>query len=97
MEILTAPATLVALVIIALGLAAWWWHDRLTGLANALKGIGKAAVASFGFEAINRGIVKGTQNAAESLRVTQTGALNWNIFAILLGLVIVLVVLALGV
>lgn len=97
MEILTAPATLVALVIIALGLAAWWWHNRLTGLANALKGIGKAAVASFGFEAINRGIVKGTQNAAESLRVTQTGALNWNIFAILLGLVIVLVVLALGV
>jgi NADH-quinone oxidoreductase subunit L len=96
-EVIIAPATLVALVVIALGLAAWWWRENLTGLFNSLKGIGKAAVNSFGFEAINRAIVTTTQDSAEALRVTQTGALNWNVFAILVGLVIVLAILATGV
>ena len=37
-----------------------------------------------------------TQDAAESLRSTQTGVLNWNVLAILVGLVVVLAILALG-
>ena len=35
--------TLVALVVIAAGLAAWWWRDRLVNLTNGLQGIGKIA------------------------------------------------------
>jgi NADH-quinone oxidoreductase subunit L len=94
-EVLSLP-TLIALIVIALGLAAWWWRGRLTGLSNALKGVGQAAADSFGFEAINRGIVKGTQSAAEALRATQTGLLNWNIFGIIAGLIIVLAVVIFG-
>ena len=94
-EVLSLP-TLIALIVIALGLAAWWWRGKLTGLSNALKGVGQAAADSFGFEAINRGIVKGTQSAAEALRATQTGLLNWNIFGIIAGLIIVLAVVIFG-
>ena len=94
-DVLSLP-TLIALAVIALGLAAWWWRDKLSGLANSLKGVGKAATDSFGFEAINRGIVKGTQNTAEALRVTQTGLLNWNILGIIAGLILVLLVVVFG-
>lgn len=95
-EIITAPATLIALAVIALGLLAWWQRGRLQGLLKPLSGLGWAAANSFGFEAINRGIVRVTQNSAESLRITQTGLLNWNIFGIVAGLVLVLVILLLG-
>jgi NADH-quinone oxidoreductase subunit L len=81
---------------VLLGLAAWWWRDRLSGLAQALRGVAKAATDSFGFEAINRWVVSVTQGSAEALRATQTGVLNWNIFGIVAGLVIILVILALG-
>ena len=96
-EILSVPATYVALVVIAMGLAAWWQRDRLAGLVNSLKGLSSAAANSFGFEAINSGVVKVTQDSAEALRVTQTGLLNWNVLAIVAALVIVLVILVLGV
>ena len=94
-EVLSLP-TLIALIVIALGLAAWWWRGKLAGLSNALKGVGKAAADSFGFEAINRGIVKGTQSTAEALRATQTGLLNWNVFGIIAGLIVVLAVVIFG-
>ena len=96
-EILTAPATLVALAAVALGLIAWWQRDRLAGLSRSLQGIAKAAADSFGFEAVNRGIVNAVRGSAESLRDTQTGLLNWNIFGILGGMIIVLAILAAGV
>ncbi len=95
-EVLTAPATLIALAAIALGLLAWWQRSRLAGLVNALGGLRQAALDSFGFEAINRGIVRATQSGAESLRATQTGLLSWNVFGIAAGLVVVLVILLLG-
>jgi NADH-quinone oxidoreductase subunit L len=94
--IATAPATAEALVVVALGLAAWWQRERLAGLARALSGIGTMATNSFGFEAINRGVVRATEGAAEGLRSTQSGVLNWNVLAILVGLVVVLAILALG-
>jgi NADH-quinone oxidoreductase subunit L len=95
-QILTAPATFLALAIVALGLAAWWQRERLTGLVRALRGVGTIASNSFGFEAINRGVVSATVASAESLRATHSGVLNWNIMAILVGLVVLLAILALG-
>ncbi len=95
-EVVTAPATLIALGVIALGLAAWYWHEQLSGLTNGLRGLAKAASESFGFEAINRGVVRITQNSAEALRVTQTGIMNWNVVGIIAGLIVVLAVLAWG-
>jgi NADH-quinone oxidoreductase subunit L len=95
-EVLTTPATLLALAIIALGLAAWWWRDRLTGISKAFQGFGRFAADSFGFEKINKGIVNATQASGEALRVTQTGQLNWNVAVIMIGLIAVLVILLLG-
>ena len=96
LEVVTTPATLLALAVIVLGLLAWQWRARLQTLAHGLRGVGGVAEASFGFEAINRAVVNGIKNGAEALRDTQTGLLNWNIFGLLAGLVIVLIVLLLG-
>jgi hypothetical protein len=52
--------------------------------------------ASFGFEFINRLIVRGTYKLAEQLSITQTGELNWNILGIISALLMVLIVLWLG-
>jgi hypothetical protein len=96
MQVATAPATALALAVVALGLVAWWQREALSGVAGALRGVGTMAANSFGFEAINRGIVSLTSGVAEALRVTQTGVLNWNVLAILVGLVAVMTILALG-
>jgi NADH-quinone oxidoreductase subunit L len=95
-EVLMAPATWIAMLVIAAGLIAWWQRDKLGGLANSLSGLGNLAKDSFGFETINRWIVSGTQSSAEALRVTQTGLLNWNVASIIIGLIIVLVILMVG-
>ncbi|MRR29554.1 hypothetical protein EG834_04325 [bacterium] len=97
LEVLTAPVTLIALLVIALGLVAWWQRDRLTGIGNALTSLKNMALNSFGFEAINRGVVQGTQAGAEKLRDTQTGMLNWNVAYLLIALILVLAILVLGV
>ena len=63
----------IALIVIALGLAAWWWRGKLTGLSNALKGVGRVAADSFGFEAINRGIeqIQAAMQRGESLGLAE--------------------------
>ncbi len=95
-EVITAPATYLALGIVALGLLAGWQRQRLSRLGQALDGVSKAAAESFGFEAINRAVLTGTQKLAESLRVTQPGLLNWNVFAMLCALLVLLATLAVG-
>jgi NADH-quinone oxidoreductase subunit L len=96
LEVISTPATLIALAVILTGLALWWWREKLAFLAKGLRGLAWAAANSFGFEVVNRGIVEATQGSAEKLRDTQTGSLNWNVFAILLGLVFVMAILAFG-
>ncbi|MCL5995703.1 MAG: hypothetical protein M1546_06565, partial [Chloroflexi bacterium] len=95
-EVVTAPATLIALAVIALGLAAWWWRNKLTAVSNGLRWLGNIAAGSFGFEAVNSAVVRATQNVANALRATQTGYLNWNIVGIVGGLILVLAVVAMG-
>jgi NADH-quinone oxidoreductase subunit L len=93
MEVATAPATLVALLVVALGIVCWWQRAKLDGVVKGFSSFSKAAENSFGFEAINRGIVKATQDGAEALRVTQSGVLAWNVAGILMGLIIVILIL----
>ena len=95
-EVITAPATLIALAVIAVGLWMWWKRDRWTRRVNQLQGLAGTAANGFGFESINRGIVGAVQGSAEALRITQTGQLNWNIVGIVTGLIVVLIVLAWG-
>src|SRR5690606_23140525 len=94
--ILTAPATYLALAVIAVGLVAWWFRDRLAWVGEAVPWLASAAEADFGFAWLNQRIVTRTTSAGEALRVTQTGLLTWNVLGIVGGLVIVLAVLALG-
>jgi NADH-quinone oxidoreductase subunit L len=96
LEVLSAPATLIALVVIALGLAAWWWRSRLAGLSKRLQWLANIATDSFGLERINQWVVQVTQGAANALRVTQTGVLNWNILGIVGGLLVMLAVIVMG-
>ena len=94
-EVMSLP-TLIALAVIAIGLGLWWTHDRWAALVNRAQGLAQMARDSSGFEAINRGVVRVTTQSAETLRLTQTGVLNWNVAGIVGGLIVVLIVLAAG-
>jgi len=94
-EVLSVP-TLIALAVIALGVVLWLIRDRLAGLTHALEWLRKASVNNFGFEWVNRAIVKGTQATGEGLRVTQTGVLGWNVLAILVTIILLFAIYAVG-
>jgi hypothetical protein len=51
---------------------------------------------SFGFESVNHFVVNTVSKFAESLRITQTGQLNWNILGIIGALFVVLAFLLWG-
>jgi NADH-quinone oxidoreductase subunit L len=94
--VVTAPATALALLMAALGLAAWWWRARLAWLADRLRGLRRAVAADYGFEWLNDRIGSLILRAAAALSATQTGQLNWNMVGIAGGLAIVLAILAWG-
>jgi NADH-quinone oxidoreductase subunit L len=91
-----APATYLALGVVALGLLIGWQRERLAGIGSLLRIPAGWSRDSFGFEWINRQIRAAVRTSADALSLTQTGQLNWNIAGIVLGLVILLTFLALG-
>ncbi len=95
-EIVSAPPTWLALGVVVLGLVVWWQRSKLAFFTEALHDVGWLAGESFGFEAANRSIVNMVQGTAEDLRGLQTGMLNWNIAAIVIGLIAVMLLVALG-
>jgi NADH-quinone oxidoreductase subunit L len=93
--ILFSPATWLTLSIVAVGLGISWLRARGYRLFGG-GWLNPFVEASFGFEFINRLIVRGTYRLAEQLSLTQTGELNWNILGIFSALLVVLLVLWLG-
>lgn len=93
-EVLTAPFTWIALLIIILGLAAWQFRDRLAWLERHLGWLIRWAQADFGFEDLNRWVVESVRRSADYLSILQTGELNWNLVGLSTGLLIVLAWLA---
>ena len=94
-EVLSIP-TLIALLVIGLGIALWLLRSRLVGLVEGLKSIRWVSENSFGFEAINSAVVRITNSLAETLRKTQTGYLNWNVLGILAAVIVLFTLLVLG-
>jgi NADH-quinone oxidoreductase subunit L len=95
-EVITSPSTWIALAVVAAGILAWLSRGVFAKMGAGLRPARRAAEAGFGFEAINRGVVKAAQGAGEGLRATQTGVLNWNIAAIVMAVIAILVAAALG-
>ena len=89
-EVLTAPSTWLALGVVAVGAALWAGRAPVARLTARLRPVRRAADAGYGFEAINRGVVKAVQGTGEGLRVTQSGLLNWNVAAIVMAVIVVL-------
>ncbi len=93
-EILQAPATWVAMLVIALGLLAWYERSRLSWLGRQTSWLAGWANAGFGFETVNQWVVDRVRGAAAGLAVLQTGLLNWNLVGFAAGLLLVLIWLA---
>jgi len=91
LQIITEPATWLALAVIAIGLAAWHYRASLEWLTRPFRWLGPLARSGFGFEDLNRWVVKTINNAADSLRILQTGQLNWNMVGIIIGTIAILV------
>lgn len=93
-DVLFAPATWIALGVVAAGAGAWVLRQRRSAGAFPAAGwLDAIAEGSFGFESLNRQLVILTQRTAAILQKTQTGQLNWNILGIAGALLMVLVVL----
>jgi len=94
-EIVAARATWITLAVILSGATLWFFRDRLSWLRSSLGWLGRAAEAGFGFEWLNQQIVTIFGRMSNTLRRTQTGVLNWNVFGITAGLLFVIVLLTL--
>jgi NADH-quinone oxidoreductase subunit L len=92
-QIFLNPATWLTLAVIAIGFGLWVERKTFAPLTRVLK---RALSSGLGFEWINDRIVNLTQSIARQFQRTQTGQLNWNVFAILGGLTVLLLVLVGG-
>jgi len=89
-EILTAPATWLAVGVAVVGALIWAGRSAFSWIGTRLRGLRRAAEAGYGFEAINRGISKAIEGTGEGLRVTQSGLLNWNVAGMVVAVVVLL-------
>jgi NADH-quinone oxidoreductase subunit L len=97
LDLIAAPSTWLALLIVLIGFLFWTLRTRLRSLLGALQPLVSLTEAGFGFEQMNQGVVQVTKHLSSILRITQTGQLNWNVVGIVGGLCIVLTLLAWGV
>jgi len=89
-DTISSPWTYFALGVVCLGLLIWAIRSSFTRIAQTLAPAAEFMRQGFGFEHINRYIIRLTCSTADMLRKLQTGQLNWNMVGIVLGLVIVL-------
>jgi NADH:ubiquinone oxidoreductase subunit 5 (subunit L)/multisubunit Na+/H+ antiporter MnhA subunit len=92
LEVLTAPATYIALTVVALGLAIFWMV-RKQALGSSVAWMDALSRESFGFDWLNQQVAARTVQLASVLQKTQTGILSWNVVGILGALLAVLIFL----
>jgi NADH-quinone oxidoreductase subunit L len=88
--------TLIPLGVIAVGVLCWIFREKLAGVGKLFGWLRWLTGHSFGFEAINTGVVSATQKSAEGLRGTQTGILGLNVLSILCTIIILFSLFAIG-
>jgi NADH-quinone oxidoreductase subunit L len=88
-EVVTAPATWLALAVTLIGLALWRWRKSLASLGAALRPLAVWGQKGLGFDWMNVQIARTTVGSANALRRTQTGLLAWNVAGVLIGLLVV--------
>ena len=91
-EIFLAPATYIALGVVALGLAVSWMV-RKQAAAPAPAALEALSRESFGLDWLNAQVARLTLQSASVLQKTQTGEMNWNVVGIIGALVVVLGIL----
>ena len=91
-EIFLAPATYIALGVVALGLGiSWMVRKQATApVPAALEALSRE---SFGLDWLNQQVVKFVSQSAAVVQKTQTGEMNWNVVGIIGALVVVLGIL----
>jgi NADH-quinone oxidoreductase subunit L len=97
LEIAGAPATLLALLVVTVGIGIWFLTRAPEALANLPPAVQRLARTEFGFDWLNGRIAAATQRAAGTLQLSQTGQLNWNVAAVAAALGLVLLALLTGV
>jgi len=92
-EILTAPGTWIAQLVLAFGLVVWLLRARITALTHPLEFLFDKVIGSFSFDRLNEVVVSVFGKMAASLGTLQTGQLNWNVFGMLAGLAILIMLM----
>jgi NADH-quinone oxidoreductase subunit L len=95
-EVILSPSTWIALAVVALGILVWLARGFFIRGGARMRPVRRFIEGGFGFEAMNGGVVKAVLGASEGLRVTQSGLLNWNVAAIVMAVVALLLALVLG-
>lgn len=96
-EVLFAPGTWLALVVILAGAGFWVVLQHLLKTVSAPGWFNLLVNSSFGFEWLNYQVAKVVRKTSSALQKTQTGQMNWNILGIIGALLAVLAILAWGV
>lgn len=95
-EVIRAPATWIALCVVAAGLAVWLIRTGLAPLVKLAQPLSRFIERGMGFEWLNLKSIDLIQSTASVLRRTQTGHLNLNMVGIVAGLILVLAILLWG-
>ncbi len=91
-ELFRAPATYVALGVVALGLGiSWMVRKQAAGPVPPV--LDALSRESFGLDWLNQQVARLTLQSASAVQKTQTGEMNWNVVGIIGALVVVLGIL----
>lgn len=93
LEVISAYQTWLTVAVVMLVASAWFLRGRMNGLAKRVQPFIDFTQAGSGFEWVNKQIVSITSQAASGLRLTQTGALSWNVVGIVGGLILLLAII----
>jgi len=93
LEVFSAPATYLAIFVIALGSALYLFQEKLGWAFRLFQPFAGFVERGLGFEWLNQQVINSTKNMAAAFCRTQTGYLNWNVVGILAVLIILLGIL----